>query len=140
MIGAAIEKVRRLESEMLKMPQVNIETRHVIHGGMYARSITIPAGVVLTGALIKVATLLIVTGHTTVYIGEETRELQGCNVIPASGGRKQVFVAHADTELTVIFPTTARTVEEAEREFTDEYDLLASHQEDNQNHTIITGG
>src|SRR3954451_13515341 len=57
MSPAAIDQVRRLEDAALQLPQVAIETGHVLHAGLYARTIQIPAGVLLTGALIRIATL-----------------------------------------------------------------------------------
>ncbi|AZY53032.1 hypothetical protein [Bordetella avium] len=125
----AIERVRRLEGALAKLPQVEIPTAHLFHAGVYARTIRIPAGVVLTGALIKVSTVLIFSGHATVFIGGKAVELYGYHVIPGSAGRKQAFVAHADTDLTMLFPSEARSVAEAEAQFTDEADLLLSHQQ-----------
>jgi hypothetical protein len=135
----AIEKVRRLERLAREMPQVPVETRHVIHAGLYARTLLVPAGVMITGALIKIATLLIVQGDVIVYVDGAPIHLRGHAVLPASAGRKQAFVAQADTHLTMIFPTRAKTVEEAEREFTDETHLLASHCDAASNHFMITG-
>jgi len=125
----AIDRVRRLEGALAQMPQVDIPTAHLFHAGVYARTIRIPAGVALTGALIKVSTVLIFSGHATVFIGGEAVELHGYHVIAASAGRKQAFVAHADTDLTMLFPSAAQSVAEAEAEFTDEADLLLSHQQ-----------
>ena len=122
----AIDNVRRLEEITLACPQVAIATGHILHAGMYARTITIPAGVVLTGALIKIATLLIVQGDAIVYVEGGPLALHGYNVLPADAGRKQAFVAQTDVSLTMIFPTQAKTVEEAENEFTDEADRLFS--------------
>jgi len=133
----AIAKVRELEQRVLGGTQLEIETWHVLHAGMYARTIRIPADSVLTGALIKRATLLIFNGHASVYLGADTVELRGHHVIPASAGRKQAFIAHADTDLTMLFPTTATTVEEAEAEFTDEAERLLSRH--GVNHVTITG-
>ena len=138
MSTADAEKVGRLESRLRDMVQVPIATTHHFHAGMYARTIRIPQGVVITGALIRIPTMLIVSGHVTVFIGGDSIELRGYHVIPASAGRKQVFVAHADTDLTMFFPTSARTVEEAEAEFTDETELLMSRQQSG-NLTITTG-
>ena len=45
----------------------------------------------------------------------------------------------ADTRVTMIFPTTARTVEEAEAEFTEEADGLCSRRDPTSNHVVITG-
>ena len=126
MTSDALEQVRRLEGAMLELPQVDIPTAHLLHAGLYARTIRIPAGVALTGALIKVATVLIFSGHATVYIGAQAIELHGYHVIPASAGRKQAFVAHADTDLTMLFPSTAQSVADAEADFTDEAHMLLS--------------
>lgn len=135
----AVDKVRRLEASLMDMPQVAACTEHLFHGGMYARTIHIPAGAVLTGALIKLATVLIVSGECTVFTGGDTLELRGYHVIPGSAGRKQVFLAHADTCLTMLFPSNATTVAEAEAEFTDEGHLLLSRQRADLDSIIITG-
>lgn len=135
-----VARVQALEQEAAKLPQVEIETQHLLHAGMYARTVMIPAGVMITGALIKRATTLIVAGCTTVYVGGKTIDLNGYHVLPGGAGRKQVFLAHADTWLTMIFPTTATTVEDAEAEFTDETDKLISRRADGRNLTTVTGG
>jgi hypothetical protein len=138
MSQAAIDTVRRAEDYSLAhLPQRPITTEHVFHAGLYARTILIPQHVLLTGALIKIATLLIVDGHALVYVGEEEPfEIRGHAVLPASAGRKQVFHAQADTWLTMVFATAARTVADAERAFTDEYEKLFSRR---NAETIVMG-
>lgn len=135
----AVDTVRRLEASLMELPQVAVRTEHLIHGDMYARTVRIPAGAVLTGALIKRATVLIVSGHATVFTGGDTLELCGFHVLPGSAGRKQAFMAQADTCLTMLFPSQAQTVADAEAEFTDEAHLLLSRQGAGQDSTIITG-
>lgn len=130
MTGEAIDKARETESRMLGMPQVDLPVSHALHAGMYHRTIIIPAGVAITGALIRVPTLLIVSGHCEVFTGTNVATLRGHHVLQAEAGRKQVFLAHADTHLTMIFPTAAVTVEEAEDEFTGEADRLQSRQKE----------
>lgn len=137
MSDEAINSVRKFEEVLEKLPQIDIGTSHIIHAGMYSRTVMIPVGAVITGALIKIATMLIVAGNATAYIGEKTIELTGYNVIPASANRKQAFLAHTDTFLTMIFPSDASTVAEAEEYFTDESNRLMSHGSDNQ--VTITG-
>jgi hypothetical protein len=139
MSAEAIEKVRQVEARVLAMPQVAIFTGHVLHAGLYSRTIMIPAGTVLTGALIKIPTLLIVEGNAMVYIGEGGIEVCGYNVVPASGGRKQVFYAMTDTWVTMVFACSAPDVGAAERQFTDEFELLGSHRDPALNSTVITG-
>lgn len=134
----ALDKVYNFEELNLQNTQIDIETSHLIHGGMYARTIFIPGGTVLTGALIKVPTVLIICGHTLVYTGDETIEFSGYNVIQASAGRKQVFWTRSDVHLTMIFPSNFKTVKDLEYEFTDESDILMSNSSDN-NKIVITG-
>ena len=109
------------------------------HGGMYVRTIRIPAGVAITGALIKVSTVLIFNGHASLFNDGEAVELCGYHVIPAFRGRKQVFLAHTDTDLSMLFPSTAKSVEEAEEAFTDEADRLISRLDPKTNSMMITG-
>lgn len=139
MSDVAIEKVRAVETAVLKMPQIDIGTYHVLHGGMYARTIMIPAGALITGALIKVATLLIINGHTKVFLDDETAEISGYHVLAASANRKQAFLALTDTWLTMIFKSDAKTHTQAENEFTDEGDLLMTRKDGAINRITVTG-
>lgn len=139
MTAKAIDKVRKLESITRDLPQVEIATDHVLHGGMYARTICIPAGVVLTGAFVRVPTLLVFDGNATVNAGDDAITLVGYHVIAASANRRQAFLAHADTRLTMVFATQAKTVTEAEEEFTDEAHLLFSRKPGAVNRINITG-
>lgn len=135
----AIAKVRQLETMISALPQTAISTHHILHGGIYARTVMIPEGTVITGCLIKVPTTLVVCGDCTVFIGEESVRVQGYNVFAASAGRKQAFVAHSDLFLTMSFATDAQTIEQAEDQFTDEAHLLVSRSPSAENHILITG-
>jgi len=139
MSESAIEKVRLVQDAMLELPQIDLPVHHILHGGLYSRSLVIPAGVAIAGAFIQVPTTLVVSGNVTVYANDQAYEIDGYQVLVASAGRKQVFVAHTDTNMTMTFATDAKTVEDAENEFTSEPDLLASRRHENLNTTIITG-
>lgn len=135
----AINKVRVIENASLDLcEQVQFPTEHLIHGGMYSRTLRMQAGQVLTGALLKVPTVLIVSGDCAVFIGDETIELRGYSVLPGSACRKQVFLAHTDVCMTMLFPTQSLTVAQAEQEFTDEYAMLMTNRHDCAT-TLITG-
>jgi hypothetical protein len=139
MAPETIEKVRQLERLSLDhCEQVEFPTEHLIHGGMYARTLHMKAGEWLTGALLKVPTVLIVSGDCAVFIGEEVIELRGYAVLPGSAGRKQVFLAHTDVSMTMLFPTQEKTTLDCERAFTDEYELLMTNRQDCVK-TLITG-
>lgn len=133
-----IAKIRALEEPLIGHEPVDVPTEHVIHAGIYARTIVMPRGMVLTGALLKRGTVLIVVGSVSVLAGEEWMEMEGYNVIPASAGRKQVFESRSPVIITMLIPTQARTVEEVEAEITDEGDRLLSRRQ-NANTVVITG-
>lgn len=139
MSDAAVAMARDLERVAFGAPQVPLDTQHVLHAGLYSRTIRLAPGLMITGALIKIPTLVIVQGDAMVWLGEESQRLTGYSVLPASAGRKQVFLAMGETFITMIFPSNARTVEEAEQEFTDEHDMLASRRADTPNQIIVTG-
>jgi hypothetical protein len=136
---AAIDKVRALEEITREMPQEDIVTWHVLHGGVYSRTIEIKADVMLTGALVKVPTTLTVNGDIVVFVGDDRVRLTGYQVLPASAGRKQAFIAIADTMLTMAFRTDAKSIHEAEEEFTDDASQLMSRKVDAVNFVNITG-
>lgn len=126
MTDQAIDKVRALEAASLEMPQARIDIEHALHAGMYWRTLRMGAGLLMTGALIKIPTLLILDGDVTVFVGEDKIHLTGHNVLAGMPGRKQAFVSHSEVAMTMVFPTDATTVEAAEEAFTDEFDKLTT--------------
>ena len=120
----SVAAVRELEAHLLTLPQVDLATNHVIHGGMCARTILFPAGVVLTGALTNCDNVCIVCGDITVTTDEGPQRLAGYHVLPAKAGAKRAGVAHADTWWTTIWPTSLTEIEAIEDEFTNESALL----------------
>jgi len=119
--------VRMVEAIVGRAEQIDVVTEHLFHGGMYARTIRIPADSIITGAFIKVPTMLVVHGDADVLTGDGWASLRGYGVLAGSACRKQVFITRSAVEMTMIFRTRAKTVEEAERELTDEYEKLMSH-------------
>jgi hypothetical protein len=133
-----LARLDELQAALTGNEPVDVPTEHLIHAGMYARTIAMPKDMVLVGVLIKRPTLVIVTGSAAVLVGDGWVELTGYNVIPASAGRKQVFVSRSPVIITMLFPTQSVTVEEAEAEFTDEAASLLSRRQD-ANTVVITG-
>lgn len=131
-----LSKLAVVQDALLRCEQTAIRTEHILHGGMYARTIRLEPGTIISGALIKVPTTLIVQGHCEVLVNDGWATLIGYHVFPASAGRKQIFVARSKTMITMLFATQAQTVEEAEREFTDEAELLMSRKSENDVVTI----
>lgn len=139
MTDASVERVKQLENVLMTFPQISLNTDHVLHGNMYARTVVMPKGAILTGALIKVPTLLIINGHCRVFVGNDAKDVHGYTVLAASANRKQAFLALEETSLTMVFHTDVDTIAEAEVEFTDEYESLASRKEGNHDSFVITG-
>lgn len=137
--AADIAKVTQLYEAVKDEPQLDLHTNHVLHGGMYTRTLFVPKGVLVVGALIKVATMLIVQGDVLVYTDGQGMKFTGYNVLSACAGRKQAVFALEDAWFTTVFPTQAKTVDEAEREFTDEFEMLRSRMLPLHNFTLISG-
>ena len=138
MSDAVIERVRALEEWHLStFKQPDIDTSHVFHAGIYARTIILKAGLQMTGCLIRIPTLLMIGGDCYVTLGDDVRRVAGNAVIQCSAMRKSAFLAIADTMITMSFATKATTVEEAEAEFTNEAERLMSRKPGARN--VVTG-
>lgn len=112
--------VDALEREVLALPQVDLRTTHVLSGGVYARTIYIPAGTVLTGATHKKDHVNVVCGDISVTTDEGVKRITGYHVIPTKAGSKRAGVAHADTVWTTICETELTDVEAIEDELVEE--------------------
>ena len=116
----AISAVKRLEDEILKAPQVDLETLHCLSGGMYARTITIKEGTVLTGATHKTDHVNIVSGDISVTTDEGVKRFTGYHVLPTKAGSKRAGYAHTDTMWTTVCKTDLVCIEDIEDELVEE--------------------
>ena len=126
MTSDQVDRVRKLEVLSAQLPQTEIVTKHTIHGGIYTRTVHYSEGCMYTGALMKVPTMLIISGDVSIYVGDEVIRKTGFHVMAGEVGRKIAFFCHTDTDMTMVFATTAKTVADVEHEFTDESDKLVS--------------
>lgn len=101
-----------------------IELSHTFHAGVYARTLKAPANVILANALIKVPTILIVSGDCTITDTDTCVRVNGYNVLVGAANRMCMVRTHSETHFTMIYATDAKTVEEAEAEFADPQDEL----------------
>lgn len=125
-------KVQRLEHEIGKLPQVDLRTEHVLSGGMYARTITIPAGTSLTGASHKTDHLNLVMGDITVITDEGVKRLTGLHVLATKAGMKRAGFAHADTRWTTVCKTDSTCLADIEADLVEEPERL-------QTRTLLAG-
>jgi hypothetical protein len=136
---ATLDRLHEADRLIRSCPQVEILTEHLLHGGMYARTIRRGPGVVAVGSVILRATILIVNGPCSLLTDRGRLDLSGYNVLPGLPGRKSFSLTHGPVEMTMIFPTSARTVAEAEEEIFGEASDLMSRQDGNENQVTITG-
>ncbi len=106
-----------------------LRTEHHLHAGVYSRTIYVPKGVMAVGVTIKVPTQFIASGDFTLTDGGTSKRFKGHHVFDGASRRRAAVFAHEDSAFTMLFATTAQTVEEAEEEFTDEADRLATRKE-----------
>ena len=138
--SVVLDKIAQASDIIRQFPQVEVVTEHLIHGGMYARTIRREPGIVAVGSVILRATILIVNGPCSMIGGDGKRiDLTGYNVLPGLPGRKSFSLTHGPVEMTMIFPTSAKTIEEAENEIFAEAEELISRKDGSQDTVTITG-
>lgn len=114
------EKVFALETEIQKLPQVDCPVRHHFAPGVYAREMTIPAGVVLTGAVHKTEHLNIVSkGRISVSTDDGMKEVSAPYTFVSKPGTKRVGFAHEETVWTTIHATNETDLDKLVEELTE---------------------
>lgn len=101
-----LDRVNRLEAELVKFPQRDCPVWHHFAPGVYARQMFIPAGTVLTGAVHKTEHLCIVSGDIDVTTDEgmvHIRDLQ--HVFVSKPGTKRAGFTREDTLWTTVHVT-----------------------------------
>lgn len=113
-------RVEALETQIEKMPQAECPVRHIFAPGIYAREMTIPAGVVLTGAVHRTEHLNIVSkGRITVSTDDGMKEVRAPYTFVSKPGTKRVGYAHEETVWTTIHATTTTDLDELVEELTE---------------------
>ncbi len=123
------DAVAALGDMLLTLPQTDLSTQHLVHGGMYARTIFIPAGTVLTGALASADNICVVHGDITVTTDDGPKRLTGFNVLAATAGKRRAGVAHADTWWSTLWPTDLTSIHDIEDSLTPEADKLQTRRD-----------
>ena len=100
------EKVRALEEQVNKLPQVDCPLRHYFAPGMYAREISIPKGTVVTGAIHKTENLVILSkGRLQLVTDDGSIEIAAPFTLTCRPGIKNAVYALEDSVWTNFFPT-----------------------------------
>ncbi len=114
------EKILAIEAEMAKLPQVDCPVRHHFAPGIYAREMTIPKGVTLTGAVHKTEHLNIVSkGRIAVSTDDGIREVSAPFTFVSKPGTKRIGHAIEETVWTTIHATDETDIDKLVEELTE---------------------
>ena len=119
-----IEQIEKLQSEMVKMPQVELETEHYFSGGMYCRKLIRPAGTLIVGKVHKQAHFfLCAKGEIIAWSENGMKKLCAGDIIESKPGTKRVTLALSDA-IGITFHKTDKTdLDEIEAELIEPDDL-----------------
>jgi hypothetical protein len=114
------ERVYALEAQIEKLPQVHCPVRHHFAPGIYAREMTIPAGVVATGAVHKTEHLTIISkGRLHITTDEGMCEFVAPATFVSKAGTKRAAYAVEETVLTTIHATDGTDLDRLVEELTE---------------------
>jgi hypothetical protein len=121
-------RVLAFEQEQLKKPQVEIPVEHNFFPGGYARTIRVPAGTELTGAIHKYQNFnLLVSGELLIIAEDGPMHLKAPAQFWSPPGVKRVGVMLTDVVWTTVLATELTDVDEIKAKFTcnSEHEYLA---------------
>lgn len=111
------QAVEALQVELSKMPQVELPTEHIFHGGMYCRQLFQPAGSLVVGKVHKKEHFFMVVQGTVAITGDgETLLYTAPFMLTSKPGTKRVLYAETDVVYMTIHRADSTTVEAVEDE------------------------
>lgn len=111
------EQIDRLQSEMVKMPQVELQTEHYFVPGMYCRRVFRPAGTLIVGKVHKHPHFfLCAKGEIIAWTEKGMRKLQAGDVVECQPGTKRVTLATQDSIGVTIHKTDETDLDKIEVE------------------------
>lgn len=120
------EKLDAYQKLVGEMPQYDLQTMHLPHAKMYARSVYIGAGVTFVGAVWEKDHICILAGDVTVTTDEGSKRFTGYHVFPVKAGSRRAGYAHCDTCWTTVVHTDETDITKIEDECTLDGDKLQS--------------
>lgn len=111
------QQIDRLQAEMVKMPQVDLQTEHFFSPGMYCRRVFRPAGTLIVGKVHKAPHFfLCAKGEIIAWTETGMRKLQAGDVVECQPGTKRVTLALTDAVGVTIHRTDKTNLDEIETE------------------------
>lgn len=110
-------KVLDMEEFMLTQRQVEIPVRHHFCNGIYAREITAPAGIVMTGMVHKTEHLNIMSkGEVSVLTEDGIKRFKAPCTFVSKPGTKRIGYVHEEMVWTTVHATTETDLKKLEAE------------------------
>ena len=111
------EQIERLQGEMVKMPQVELQTEHYFVPGMYCRRVFRPAGTLIVGKVHKQPHFfLCAKGEIIAWTEKGMKKLQAGDVVECQPGTKRVTLSTQDSIGVTIHKTDKTDLDEIEAE------------------------
>ena len=111
------EQIERLQSEMVQMPQVELQTEHYFVPGMYCRRVFRPAGTLIVGKIHKQPHFfLCASGEIIAWTEKGMRKLQAGDVVECKPSTKRVTLATQDSVGITIHKTEETDLDKIEIE------------------------
>lgn len=109
------DRVRKLEKYLATLDQVNVELEHEFIDGLYKRTMRVPAGTVLTGAIHKVKHMDVMTEGSMIVVTEGgTKQIDAPFTMTTKEGVKKCGIALTDVVWCTFHAAPYDTVEEME--------------------------
>lgn len=114
------EKILELEAHLQKMPPAECPVRNFWCNGIYAREMTIPAGVVATGAVHKTEHLTVISkGRLKLMTDDGVQEISAPYIGSSKAGIKRVAFALEEVVITTFHATTETDMDKLVAELTE---------------------
>lgn len=112
-----LAEIERLQHEMMKMPQAELQTEHYFSGGMYCRKLTRPAGTLIVGKVHKKDHFfLCAKGQIIAWSEKGMVTLNEGDVIASKAGTKRVTLAVTDAIGITFHKTNKINLDKIEKE------------------------
>lgn len=118
------DQIDRLQAEMVKLPQAELQTDHYFVPGMYCRRVFRPAGTLIVGKVHKQPHFfLCASGEIIAWTENGMKKLQAGDVVECQPGTKRVTLATQDSVGITIHKTDITDLDEMEKELVEPDDL-----------------
>lgn len=111
------EQIDRLQAEMVKHPQAELQTEHYFSQGMYCRKVFRQAGTLIVGKVHKEPHFFMcVKGEIIAWTETGMRKLEAGDVVESKPGTKRVTLAVTDAIGVTVHRTDKTDLDEIEAE------------------------